>query len=86
MTNPLSPRFTGFIRDVRTSKRYLQQTLSQVFFSSFLFSHQYFHHSRQQLQQQVQLKKYHIRQGLVHHQHLLLIQFIIKQYKARMNC
>ncbi|CAF4652800.1 unnamed protein product [Rotaria sp. Silwood1] len=29
MSNPSSLRFTGFIRDVRTSKRNLQQTLSQ---------------------------------------------------------
>lgn len=32
MTNPCSPRFTGFIRDVRSPRRHLQQTLSQVDF------------------------------------------------------
>ncbi len=46
MTSSSSPRFTGFIRDVRSSKQNLQQTLSQVrqmnilfFFHVFLFHH-----------------------------------------------
>lgn len=75
MTNPPSPRFTGLIRDVKTSKRFLQQTFSQVFFSllSFFFLHhpsRYFPHSPQQQHehQQVHLKNNHLHQELVHHQ------------------
>jgi hypothetical protein len=89
MTNPLSPRFTGLIRDVRTSKRYLQQTLSQVFFFIYYFSHhpsQSFHPSQQQLHRQLQLMNNGLFHELVHHQDLLLVQFHIKHHQKQMKC
>jgi hypothetical protein len=86
MTNLPSPRFTGFIRDVRTPKRDLQQTFSQVYSFFSLHPSQYFPHSQQQQHQQVQLKNNHIFQEVVHHPQLRLIQFIIKQCKKQMKC
>jgi hypothetical protein len=82
MTNPSALRCTGFIRDIRTPKRNLYQTLSQVFFLVYSFSIiTILSSSQQQLHRQLQLKYNRIHLELVHHQHLLLMQFTIKHHK-----
>ena len=87
MTNPPSPRFSGMIRDVRTSKRNLQQTFSQVFFHSPLCSLLFLSLSQQQQQlQQVRMRNDPILQELVLLQRLFLIPFINKQCKRQMKC
>lgn len=90
MTNPCSPRFTGFIRDVRSSKRYLQQTLSQVSFCVFVFLVHYsqsFHPSLQQPSHQaLAMISIHHFFELTPRQHRLWIPIIFNHHKQQMNC